>query len=42
MFDIVRAAYLDTGIPLLSRTVDHTWSDAEWLSRWGVCLQDLA
>jgi hypothetical protein len=38
----VRRAYLDTGIPLLSRIVGHTWSDAEWLSRWGVCLQDLA
>ncbi|MGY1838431.1 MULTISPECIES: hypothetical protein [unclassified Modestobacter] len=39
---IVHAAVKDAGVPLASRVVDHTWNGRQWLTRWGVTLQEVS
>jgi len=38
---VVRTAYLDTGLPLLSQRLEAHWAGRAWMTRWGVGLQDL-
>lgn len=35
----VRGVYSDTGVSLMSRRLDSSWSAHEWFTRWGLCLQ---
>lgn len=40
--NILRIVHAEVGIPMLTRHIDRTWGGHEWLTRWGVMLQDLS
>lgn len=40
--DAIRRACRQTGVPLMSRAVDDSWSGFEWFTRWGLSIQEIS